>query len=233
MDYNKSKTNKIFEGKGFYLIIALCLIAIGVAAWMALAKLDETPEPDLPDTIDNSTSSEQAPDTSSESKPPMDNVGNDASEPYEPPVESHPTENTEPPVANVFTMPINGNVSKHFSDSALIYSNTYRDMRVHLGIDIVCKLHDTVRSCGNGVVVAVIEDAKLGKYVEVDHGNGIVARYCGLGEIYVEEGEIVDATVKLGTILDLPEESVDAVHLHLEFYENEKPVDPLSIIYPD
>ncbi len=231
MDYNKSKSNRIFEGKGFYLIIALCLIAIGVAAWMALSKLDETPEPDLPKTMDNTSSIESVPDTSSENGPPTDNVGNDASEPYDPPAESNPE--PEPPMANVFAMPINGNVSKHFSESALIYSNTYKDMRVHLGIDIIGKANDPVRSCGNGVVVAIIEDAKLGKYVEIDHGNGIVARYCGLGEIYVEEGDIVDATVKLGTILDVPEETVDAIHLHLEFYENEKPVDPLSIIYPN
>lgn len=231
MDYNKSKSKGIFEGKGFYLIIALCLIAIGVAAWMALAKLDETPEPDLPNTIENGASSEDAPDTPSESEPPIDNVGNNASEPYEPPVESKPEPET--PVANNFTMPINGNVSKHFSDTTLIYSNTYRDMRVHLGIDIIGKVNDPVRSCGNGIVVAIIEDAKLGKYVEIDHGNGIVARYCGLGEIFVEEGDIVDATVKLGTILDLPEETVDAHHLHLEFYKEEKPVDPLSVIYPN
>ncbi len=229
MDYNKSKSNRIFEGKGFYLIFALCLIAIGVAAWMALSKLDETPEPDLPKTMDNTSSIESVPDTSSENGPPTDNVGNDASEPYDPPVVSNPQ--PEPPVANSFAMPINGNVSKHFSDTALIYSNTYKDMRVHLGIDIIGKQSDPVRSCGNGIVVAIIEDAKLGKYVEVDHGNGIIARYCGLGEIFVKEGDIVDATVKLGNLLDVPEETVDATHLHLEFYENEKPIDPLSVIY--
>ena len=233
MNYNKSKSNKIFEGKGFYLIIALCLIAIGVAAWMALARMDEEPLPDVPNTMENTSSTESVTETPSEPEPPIEGAGTDASEPYEAPVVSEPPTTTPPPVANTFTMPINGNVLKHFSDDELIYSNTYRDMRVHLGIDIVGQSKAPVRSCGSGIVVAIIEDAKLGRYVEIDHGRGIVARYCGLGEVFVEEGDTVDATVKIGTLGEVPEESVDANHLHLEFYDNEKTVDPLSVIYPE
>lgn len=236
MKYEKTKSN-ILSGKSFYLIIALCLIAIGVAAWMAFDSVgNDDSTPSMPDssTAENSSSQEDLPKVSSESTP-ADDVDNEQSdEPYSSETTSSAEEekNPEPPVATNFVLPINGNIIKNFSDDTLVYSNTYKDMRLHLGIDLVGKEGDTVKACGNGYVVAIIDDAKLGKYVEIDHGKGIIARYCGLDSVSVEEGTTVSAVTKLGTLGTVIDECVDATHLHLEFYRDELPVDPLSVIYP-
>ena len=70
-----------------------------------------------------------------------------------------------------------------------------------------------------------------GKYVEIDHGNGITARYCGLSDkVSVIEGNIVSAGTKLGLIGEIPSECEDGCHLHLEFYKDGEPVNPEVII---
>ncbi len=234
MKYYDAKVSKVFKGRSFYFMIALCLIAIGVAAWMAFDRIDSENTPQDMNTTENVSSAPSVPDVSEEEIPSADNAGTDASEPYEG-TEKAPSEEapTTPPAANNFVMPLNGNVLKQFSGDTLVYSNTYKDMRLHTGIDIVGNTGDTVRACGNGVVVSIIDDTKLGKYITVDHGNNIVARYCGLDKISIEEGDTVDATTNLGTLGTVNDECLDASHLHLEFYKDEQPVDPLSVIYPE
>lgn len=236
MKYEKTKSS-ILGGKSFYLIIALCLVAIGVAAWVAFDSVgNDDSAPSLPDssTAENNSSEETPPKTSSESTPADDVDTEQSDEPYSSETTSSvEEEKPEPPVATNYVLPINGNIIKNFSDDTLVYSNTYKDMRLHQGIDIVGKEGDIIKACGSGYVVAIIDDAKLGKYVEIDHGKGVIARYCGFATVAVEEGETVSAITKLGTLGTVIDECVDATHLHLEFYRDELPVDPLSVIYPE
>lgn len=236
MKYYESKISNVFKGKSFYFIIALCLIAIGVATWMAFDRIsDGQGDPSDMNTTENISSAEapSVPDRTDDTVSAND-VGTDASEPYE---SSEAVSSEEPvpiaPVANHFILPINGNIAKQFSSDTLVYSNTYKDMRLHTGIDIIGAAGDIIKSCGNGTVVAVIDDVKLGKYVELDHGNGVVARYCGLDKVSVEEGATVTSGEKLGTLGTVTDECLDETHLHLEFYKDEQPVDPLSLIYPE
>ncbi len=230
MNYEKNNSSNIFKGKSIYLVIALCLIGIGIAAFVAYDKIQEDAYPST-DYSAESTPSEPdiIPPSASESLPPADNVDTEKDdEPYE---SGNPS--TPEPTATNFVMPILGNVAKHYSDDKLIYSATYKDMRLHTGIDIAAKKGDVVKSCGTGKIVAVIDDAVLGKYVEIDHGNKLIARYCGLDSILVKEGESVTAITKLGTVGTVTSECLDESHLHLEFYKDEIPVNPLSIIYPE
>ncbi len=242
MKYEKKKSNSIFEGKSFYLIIALCLIAIGAASWMAYDRIqkDTNPNPNLNSSVTENNSSEmQMPPTIEDDKQPVDKVDTEKNDvPYENTEsknnQSSPEPETKPekPIATNFILPIMGNVSKHFSSDTLVYSNTYRDMRLHCGIDIAAEQGAEIKACGSGVVIAVMDDIKLGKYIEVDHGNNIVAKYCGFDTIHVTEGDTVDAITKLGTLGTVTEECEDASHLHLEFFKDGNSVDPLSIIYP-
>ena len=69
----------------------------------------------------------------------------------------------------------------------------------------------------------------VGSEFFVYHGNGITARYCGLNtEPAVKKGDKVDSSVQIGSLGDIPSESVEQVHLHLEFYQNGKSADPLK-----
>lgn len=242
MKYEKKKSNSIFEGKSFYLIIALCLIAIGAASWMAYDRIQVDPYPNPSSdssTIDNNSSLIQMQPTIEDEQQSVDKVDTEKNDvPYEntesEKSESKPTSEPKPekPTATNFILPIMGNVVKHFSSDTLVYSNTYRDMRLHCGIDIIAEQGAEIKACGSGTVTAIIDDIKLGKYIEVDHGNDVIAKYCGFDSVYVKEGDTVDAITKLGTLGTVTEECEDASHLHLEFYKDGNSVDPLSIIYP-
>ena len=226
MKISKNKISNFFKGRGFYLVLAFCLVATGVAAWTAWAG---SRTPDVAEKPPISSNISSLPDTTEQEV----QQGVD-SEPYSSEETSSDEEEDipdEPIVANNFVYPLSGTVVKGFSHDELTYSATFGDLRLHLGLDIECEPGSTVSACGNGVVVAIIDDTMLGKYVEIDHGNGIVARYCGMSDtLSVKEGNVVSAGSKLGLIGEIPSECADECHLHLEFYKDEIPVSPEVII---
>ena len=229
MKYYNQKSAGLSKSKSFYFVLAICLLAIGGAVWSAWLSANDTKTSQLNESSDiNSYYSPQL-DYSSETE-----VQGDASEPYYSSEETSSVEEKEEetlPVATTFAYPLKGDIGKSFSDSELKFSNTYKDMRYHEGIDITCDKGTSVKACGNGKVVAVINDSLLGIYIEIDHGNSIVARYCGLNKnVSVSEGDIVKLGQKLGTVDVVPSECVDAAHLHLEFFKDSKSIDPLSVI---
>ena len=222
MKITKDKISDFFKGRGFYLVLAFCLVATGVAAWTAWAGAS-------PDTAEKTPISSNI----SSSEDDFSQVQQDnESEPYESEDTSSEEEFLPPPaVAENFVYPLSGNATKLFSTDELTYSATFGDLRLHTALDIGCEPGSAVGACGNGIVVAIIEDPMLGWYVEIDHGNNIVARYCGLSEnLSVKEGNIVSAGTKLGLIGEIPSECEDECHLHLEFYKDEIPVNPEVII---
>ena len=154
MKYSETKISKFFKARGFYLVLAGCLVAMGfaaVAAWNGFSS------PDTANKDDNNSSIVSKPDT--------DVVQNETqSEPYsstDNSSEEEPIEQTRPVVAENFIYPLSGDVQKAYSDDQLVYSATFGDMRLHAGLDIKCEKGSSVGACGNGVVVAVVEDEKL------------------------------------------------------------------------
>lgn len=230
MKFQKTKSSGALKGKGFYITLAFCLVAIGVAAWTAWAGFTTHDTAENP----NSSSIISAP---SEKTDPVQQETNE--EPYDEP-ESEDTSSVDtdmsedslgPVVAENFVYPVTGNITKPYSDEVLVYSKTFSDMRLHTGLDISAQRGTAVGAAGNGIVTDIVEDSMLGKYVEIDHGNGITARYCGLAEkVLVVKGNIVSAGTKLGLLDGSPCEKADESHLHIEFYKDGYPVNPQVII---
>ena len=66
--------------------------------------------------------------------------------------------------------------------------------------------------------------------VEIDHGNGIVARYCGLKKGTVPDAsDAVEQGDVIGKIGSIPVETKDGVHLHLEVTKSGKSIDPIEL----
>ena len=221
-----SVIGKLFSGKGFYMVLAGCLIAVGVAAWSATAAINDFKKPQSSNEPNNSYISS---DIVSSEEPVQNEV---IDEPYSEP-ESVTESASEPtdakPVAKYFVMPISGSVEKDYDNKTLQYSATFGDLRLHLGIDIVAASGTSVVACGDGTVTNIFTDLSLGTIVEIDHGNGIVARYCGLNEdILVNIDDTVTASQKIGSLGIVPGESADSAHLHFEFLKNGKHVSPLK-----
>ena len=240
---SNNKLNRFLNGKGFYIALGICMIAIGVSAWSAIDKATTPPEDIVnSDTAQHSVSDETSStesewEVNKEQEGVEDNREISSNNPSQ--TSSADVKNTQSslenqktePLASYFVFPVVGDVIKKFSASELQYSLTFNDMRIHKGVDIKAAVGSEVKSAGDGKVLEVKNDPNLGYTVKIDHGNGMTAVYGGLQkEIAVKKNDLVLAGATIGKLGTVTNECLDAPHLHLEFYENEKAVDPLNFL---
>ncbi len=239
--YKSSRFPRFIGSTGFLALLACALIAIGVAVWFGVSnnraeektpktesRTENTPSYDEPTPSYNSSTIEQEmlPDNGS-----MTDVKNEVSSvPYET-EESEEDENVATvPEKKSFVLPFDGAIIKDYSDTALQFSATYSDMRLHTGIDIACPKGSDINAVAGGTVIATEESSSLGKTVTVDHGEGITVKYCGLDSIAVRKGDGVTSGMLIGTSGTVPCECADQSHVHIEVFENEKSVSPLKAL---
>ncbi len=130
-----------------------------------------------------------------------------------------------------FVYPVSKKIVKDYSDFVAVKSNTMNDWRVHNGVDFEAKEGDEVKAIQSGAVLAIFNDSLWGTVVEVDHGAGVVARYCGLGEnLQVNASDVVESGDVLGYVAQIPIEAADGIHLHLEIKKNGAITDPMEIL---
>ncbi len=105
------------------------------------------------------------------------------------------------------------------------------DYRTHNGVDFMTEPGESVRAIAPGTVTAVYKDALFGNCVRVDHGQGVVSTVFGLAdEGLAYEGAAVDENTVIGTAGDVPVESADGSHIHLEIRVSGILRDPLEVM---
>ncbi|MBQ6381924.1 MAG: M23 family metallopeptidase [Clostridia bacterium] len=62
----------------------------------------------------------------------------------------------------------------------------------HTGIDIAAKSGDKVQAAYYGIIESVGEDDVYGKYIKINHGNGIKTFYAHCSKLHVKVGDKVD-----------------------------------------
>lgn len=97
--------------------------------------------------------------------------------------------------------------------------------RFHPGIDIAAPPGTPVKAARDGRAARVGEDATLGRFVLLDHGDGDYTLYAGLGRLAVAEGQRVAAGQKIGEVGEKGD--IKGGGLHFEVREKEKLIDPL------
>ncbi len=231
--YKTSKFTKAITSTGFVTITACALIAVGAIAWFALARNDaitETPsdnsssQQEYPETDNSYNSVVEIPDTSEEQVTDVDDDVSDV--PYN---EDEPTTPPEPEKPT-FVLPITGNISKGYSDSALQYSATYGDMRLHTGVDILCENGSNIKSAGSGTVKSIVEDSSYGRIITIEHTGGITVKYCGFGSVNVKENDKVAVGDVIGTSGEIPCECADNPHIHIEVTVDGNSTSPLAAL---
>lgn len=100
----------------------------------------------------------------------------------------------------------------------------------HPGIDIAIPSGSYIRAAGGGEVIEAADDPVYGRFVLIDHGNGVWTRYGHAIYLTVERGQ----TVKRGEVIAFSGSTgrSTAPHLHFEIVRNGRPVDPLSMVTP-
>ena len=83
----------------------------------------------------------------------------------------------------------------------------------------------------SGIVTDIFNSPALGMTVVIEHDQGFVSYYSGLGDtVMVKKDDRVTAGQDIGSINDIPSEINDGPHLHLEIKKDGTLVDPMSIL---
>lgn len=238
-----SKLGDFAMGKGFYIVLFLCVATIGISGYYLLKTVANDTRAAAPAGGDASVT---IPDQSvtrpavTDSRPEQDipvrpavpdpkpSVQPDDPEPVKNTTPEPDTENSKETVSKVFTWPVQGTVLRDFSVETLSLDPTLGDWRTHGGLDIAAAQGVKVLSISAGTVEQVYADGLMGTTVVVDHGGGLQSWYCNLAEdVAVEAGDTVDIGGELGTVgsTAIAEAGVDS-HIHLETLLNGQPVDP-------
>ena len=100
----------------------------------------------------------------------------------------------------------------------------------HKGLDMALDIYEPIAAAADGVVTFVGGDALLGlgRYIEVDHGNGWLTVYAHLVEFDVWQGQ----TVSQGDVIGFNGNTGYSTgpHLHFEVQHNDWYIDPLVVL---
>lgn len=229
------------EGKGFYIVLFLCVAAIGISGYYLFNGLtgaaggfgsDPTAavsgqaemEKDQPE-IQTPTDQDQAAEDTVKT--------DDTAKEEEPAPQEETAPDEEAAASTAYVWPVQGEVARDFSLEVFAYDDTMGDWRTHDGLDIAADLGSPVCSCGAGTVTDVFSDPMLGMTIAVDHGRGMESRYSNLAEsVNVQVGDTVEAGTVLGAVgTTAISESANPSHLHFEMIEYGVSIDPLNYLH--
>ncbi len=153
-------------------------------------------------------------------------------------IEDLRTEPTEPetvppnkPFSGSFVLPLNHGIGAAYSNGEMVENKTMGDWRVHNGIDFIGSKGNDIAAVADGKVVNVYTDDFLGTVAEIDHGNGMLCRYCGLTQGSTPPvNTSVKAGDRIGSLGEIPIEKNEDAHLHFEVLIDGEFVDPLKAL---
>lgn len=136
------------------------------------------------------------------------------------------------PYKDYYSLPLGTDILKDYSPEVPSYSATMGDWRTHSGIDFKAAEGEQVKAISYGTVTNIYEDALWGTVVVIDHGNGVIAKYCGFNKetLEIKKGSEVESGSLLGYLGTIPCEKSELSHLHFEIIYNGKNVEPLELM---
>jgi murein DD-endopeptidase MepM/ murein hydrolase activator NlpD len=246
MEKKQSNMILFLRNNGFYLVLVLCLVAIG----SAIVLLTVPNEPDTlrveaptAEPIGQVTKSNdqrlpdiqpilQKPKATATPKPLATAVPTAVPTAAPTPVPTAAPAAKTASTTQKAAAPVSGEIVFGYADDKLIYSVTLDQWTTLPAVDIAAKAGTEVKAVLSGTVQSVRQDDALGYLVEVKHSNGRTTIYACLGaDVRVREGDKINAGTVLGTVgtSAISECALDP-HLHFAFLIDGKPVDPKKYV---
>ena len=155
-------------GKGFYIVLFLCVAAIGISGYYLIRSVSgsepakepvtATPSITLPDSSAVFPGEQPRPEPEAAAQPDDPQLKKEGEAAAAAPVQ---------PREVVYTWPVKGRVLRGFTVEALAYDETMGDWRTHGGIDIAAEEGRKVLAAGEGQVAEVYDDAMMGTTVTI------------------------------------------------------------------
>ena len=213
---SKKKYSGSVGGKGYYIALALCATAIGIAGLLYYRNVED-PNVSMEDPVPTVVGSDhQAVVATGPNGEPVD--------------DSQPT--TAPKVAIKTVSPLEGQTVAVYAMDSLTYNQTTRDWRVHNGVDIAAEAGATVCAAADGEVYSVYDDDAMGMTVVIRHEGGYSTRYASLAEtVSVKPGDKVTAGQTIGAVGNTAlMENALGDHLHFSVTCDSEPMDPAKFL---
>ena len=227
---NEKKVAQFFEDKGFYIVLFLCVIAIGTAAYVlflaptsddSLLEYSNSPVLQTEEAIDVAGQAEDSLTAGTTTKSTTKSAA--TTKPVT--TTAKPTTTTQAASSTAattsaattksttkqtttaakpssfFVKPVTGEVYQAFSGEELVYDRTNGDWRTHNGVDFTCQDGAKVMAIGDGTIEDIFTDDYYGTSVLIDHGDGLKSIYLGLiTEASVFKGQPVNAGDVIGAV---------------------------------
>lgn len=221
-DHKNSRLSRFIHRNGVYVALAVSIIAVGGVLVAGVSRqitktndndsLNAQQQVEQKVTNQKDTRTTQAVPTASQTS------------------KKQTTTTVEAP--RLYLLPLTNTVQKAFSADGPIYCKTMQDWRLHLGTDFAGEEGQNVKVVTRGTVITVNNDPLWGGVVEIDHGIGVITRYCGV-KATVKVGDKVDMGQVIGHLQTIPCECAQPSHLHLEMIVDGTPIDPVAAIALD
>ena len=218
---NKKFTN----GKGYYIALALCAVAIGVSGYLYYSHANQE---DTQLNNPNVTVDQTVPNAEKD-------LPVVATQPQE--SGTQPTETTVP-IPSVTrkplqtAAPVEVEIVVVYAMDSLGYNPTTRDWRTHNGVDIAAEEGSKVCAAAEGTVYTVYEDDAMGMTVVIRHRDGYTTQYASLDQdVAVKVGDKVSLGQTIGTVGSTALlESALGDHVCFQVTRNGEPVDPAEFL---
>lgn len=200
MSKSNKKVGSFLRKNAIYLILALCVLAIGLSMTLMLISsdtsnlpssgvVDEKPEDDKP--------SENEPDTPAET-------------------------------VISFIMPVSNCQKIEEYSTTMVFNSTLNRYSSHMAIDFFTEEGSPVYAVCDGKVESIENDFLKGVSITIDHGNGLKTVYNSLadGDMVTVGMEVKKGDVIGEVSLTNRQEYKEGAHLHFEVVENNQKINP-------
>ena len=216
---SKKKFSANISGKGYYIALILCAVAIGISGYLYYRNADDqTTLEDQPSSQVDATE--------------QDDVQAVATQPGGTDEGTKPQATQPAKLPEKRVNPLSGQTVAAYAMEALSYNATTRDWRVHNGVDIAAEAGTKVCAAAAGTVYNVYEDETMGMTVVINHDGGYVTTYSSLAQtVNVAAGDKVTAGQTIGTVGNTAlMETAVGDHLHFGVTCNGQAVDPTTFL---
>lgn len=132
---------------------------------------------------------------------------------------------------SVLEWPLAGNVLLNYSMDKTIYFPTLQQYKYNPSIVIAAAQGTSVACAADGVVKSIYEDPQTGTSLVMNLGNGYELTYGQLEDVLVEEGDLVEAGVFLGTVAAPTKYyTAEGTNVYFKMTKDGEPVNPLDYL---
>ena len=218
-----SKVAAFFKRNIYFVLMIVCVLAIGVIITVAAVTGTEDDPTDTPTVV---VPGDDDDDADEDKDPPVvdDDDDND----------SDGDDEQKPQPAKTFTL--DGILEEYtidigYSDAELVFNPTQGHWATHQGVDLIAEAGTAVKCSFDGTVKTVTDDSFHGTTVVISHDGGYETTYKLLDEVSLKVGDKVAEGDTIGTVSgDALAEMAQGAHLHLELSKDGVLVDPTAYI---